>query len=48
MARKGTGPVYRPRGKFAVYAEADIDAWAQLRIGALKRRASDVVEAHAA
>jgi hypothetical protein len=48
MARKGTGPVYRLRGKFAVYVEADLDSWAQLRISGLKRRASDVTEARAA
>lgn len=48
MARKGTGPVYRLRGKYAVYAEADLNAWAQLRIGGLKCRASQVAEAHAA
>jgi hypothetical protein len=48
MARKGTGPVYRLRGKCAVYVEADLDAWAQLRIGALKRSASGPAEAQAA
>jgi hypothetical protein len=29
-------------------AEADLDAWAQLRIGGLECRASQVAEAHAA
>jgi hypothetical protein len=48
MARKGTGPVYRLRGKFAVYAETDLDVWAQLRISGLRRKASEAPEAHAA
>jgi hypothetical protein len=48
MAQKGTGPAYRLRGKFAVYAEADLDAWAQPRITGLKRKASEAGEADAA
>jgi hypothetical protein len=48
MARKGTGPVYRLRGKFAVYKETDLDAWGQLRIGGLRRKASEGIAAQAA
>jgi hypothetical protein len=48
MARKGTGPVYRLRGKYAVYEEASLDAWAQLRISGLRRKASEAAAAHAA
>jgi hypothetical protein len=41
MARKGTGPIYRLRGRYAYYRQEDLDAWARPRIGGLKRRASD-------
>jgi hypothetical protein len=41
MAMKGTGPVYRLRGRYAFYRQEDLDAWAMPRIGGLKRRASD-------
>lgn len=47
MARRGTGPVYRLRGRYAYYAQSSLDDWARPRIGGLKRRASDHgAEAH--
>ena len=40
MARDGTGPIYRLRGKYAFYTQQSLDEWARPRIGGLKRRAS--------
>ena len=48
MALKGTGPLYRLRGRYACYADANLDAWAQLRISGLKSKASEAEEARAA
>jgi hypothetical protein len=49
MARKGTGPIYRLRGRYTYYTKEDLDAWARPRIGSLKRKASDGrAEAHVA
>jgi TorA maturation chaperone TorD len=45
MATDGTGPLYRRVCGRAIYLDADIDAWAQSRIGPLIRRASDAAEA---
>jgi hypothetical protein len=39
-AVNGTGPVYRLAGRFPVYAEADLDAWAQGRLSEPRRSAS--------
>ena len=33
FAVSGTGPIYRLAGRFPVYAEADLDAWARDRLG---------------
>jgi hypothetical protein len=41
LARLGTagrGPVYHMRGKMAFYALADLDAWAQAKITAPRRK----------
>ena len=32
MASTGRGPVYHHRGRFAFYAQADLDAWARTKI----------------
>jgi hypothetical protein len=37
----GEGPVYRLVGKYAVYADEDLDSWAQSRITSPRRKASD-------
>jgi hypothetical protein len=36
----GEGPVYRLVGKYAVYADEDLDSWAQSRITGPRRKAS--------
>jgi hypothetical protein len=36
----GEGPVYRLVGKYAVYADEDLDDWAQSRITGPRRKAS--------
>lgn len=41
LAVKGGGPVYRLAGRYAVYADEDLDEWAQSRISAPMRKASD-------
>jgi hypothetical protein len=41
LARLGTagrGPAYHMRGRFAYYAQADLDTWAQTKITAPRRR----------
>jgi hypothetical protein len=41
LARLGTagrGPAYHMRGKMAFYAQADLDAWAQAKITAPRRK----------
>ena len=46
MARKGTGPVYRLRGKVCgLYGGQILDTWAQLRISGLRRKASSDADA---
>jgi hypothetical protein len=42
MASLGTGPVYRKRGPFAYYQDADLDAFAQTKISDPIRKASEV------
>jgi hypothetical protein len=37
MASNGRGPDYHHRGRFAFYAQSDLDAWAQTKI-TLKRK----------
>jgi hypothetical protein len=44
----GEGPPYRIAGRHAVYADPDLDAWAQSRISDLMRKSSHAVEDHAA
>ena len=41
LAVVGGGPVYRKAGRTPIYAPADLDAWAQSRIGAPQRSTSD-------
>jgi hypothetical protein len=41
LARLGTagrGPAYHMRGRFSYYAQADLDAWAQTKITAPRRK----------
>jgi hypothetical protein len=40
LAVRGTGPLYRLAGRYPVYAEADLDAWAQQRLTAPRRSTS--------
>ena len=40
-AHFGSGPTYRVIGGRAMYLDADIDAWAQSRIGRPVRKAAD-------
>src|SRR5215475_16221299 len=40
LAVTGAGPVYRLVGKYAVYADEDLDSWAQSRITSPRRKAS--------
>lgn len=41
LAVSGTGPVYRLAGRFPVYAQNDLDAWAQKRLGKPRRSTSE-------
>jgi hypothetical protein len=41
LAVIGGGPLYRKAGRTPIYAPADLDAWAQARIGAPQRSTSD-------
>jgi len=36
----GGGPIYRKAGRTPIYAPADLDAWAQARIGAPQKSSS--------
>jgi hypothetical protein len=40
LAVTGGGPVYRKAGRTPIYAPADLDAWAQGRIGAPRESTS--------
>jgi hypothetical protein len=40
LAVTGAGPVYRLVGKYAVYADEDLDCWARSRITSPRRKAS--------
>jgi hypothetical protein len=45
LAVTGEGPIYRLVGKYAVYADEDLDSWAQSRITPPKRKVSvDLVD----
>jgi hypothetical protein len=41
LAVAGGGPIFRKAGRTPIYAPADLDAWAQSRIGAPKKSTSD-------
>lgn len=41
LAVTGGGPVFRKAGRTPLYAPADLDAWAEARIGAPQRSTSD-------
>jgi hypothetical protein len=47
-ATYGTGPTYRLINGRAAYLDADIDAWAQSKIGRPIRRAADALVAEVA
>jgi hypothetical protein len=40
LAVSGTGPLYRLAGRFPVYAQEDLDAWAQERLSEPRRSAA--------
>ena len=40
LAVVGGGPIYRKAGRFPVYVPADLDAWAESRIGTPRRSTS--------
>lgn len=40
LAVVGGGPVFRKAGRFPIYSAADLDAWAESRIGAPHRSTS--------
>lgn len=40
LAVVGGGPIYRKAGRTPIYAPADLDAWAQARIGAPQKSSS--------
>jgi hypothetical protein len=48
MAATGQGPVYYYRGRFAFYAQAELDAWARTKISAPKRKTRRTVPGRAA
>jgi hypothetical protein len=41
LAVMGGGPIFRKAGRTPIYAPADLDAWAQSRIGAPQKSTSD-------
>jgi hypothetical protein len=41
LAVIGGGPVFRKAGRFPIYRPADLDAWAQSRIGPVQSSTSD-------
>jgi hypothetical protein len=41
LAVSGEGPVYRLAGRYAVYADEDLDQWARTRISGPMRKASE-------
>jgi hypothetical protein len=41
LAVVGGGPIYRKAGRTPIYAPADLDAWAQARIGGPQKSTSD-------
>ena len=40
LAVVGGGPIYRKAGRFPIYVAADLDAWAEGRIGEARRSTS--------
>jgi hypothetical protein len=40
LAVTGGGPIYRKAGRTPIYAPADLDTWAQARIGAPRKSTS--------
>ncbi len=40
LAVVGGGPIFRKAGRFPIYADEDLDSWAQSRIGAPQRSTS--------
>src|ERR1700722_4936464 len=43
LAVIGGGPVFRKAGRIPIYAPADLDGWAQSRIGAPQKSTSDKI-----
>jgi hypothetical protein len=41
LAVVGGGPVFRKAGRYPIYQPADLDRWAQARIGPVQRSTSD-------
>jgi hypothetical protein len=41
LAVVGGGPVFRKAGRYPIYQPADLDRWAQARIGPAQRSTSD-------
>ena len=44
LAVEGGGPVYHKAGRFPMYAPADLDAWAETRLGGALNSTSTPVE----
>ncbi len=40
----GGGPPFRKAGKFPIYSRADLDAWANRRLGKLLRSTSELID----
>jgi hypothetical protein len=47
LAVIGRGPVFRKAGRYPIYQPADLDRWAQARIGPAQRSTSDGAGAQA-
>ena len=47
LAVVGGGPVFRKAGRYPIYDPADLDRWAQARIGPVQRSTSDGARAQA-
>jgi hypothetical protein len=40
----GGGPAFRKAGKFPIYSQVDLDAWADERLGKLVRSTSELID----
>lgn len=44
MSTESGGPAFRKAGKFPIYSRADLDAWANERLGKRVRSTSELID----